>query len=203
MSGIRDRFGSLLERVFAGVVGHRLPIRRLDLTESKVGELILELVLFQQLPALVPDVQLTRLGELVHFSAVYGCARRGSQAVSLRPRGACFQLACHHIFGFRAHAHQGRERRSLSYHLVPTPARRPFLGTRLLRGQVETALFRSSWGDPNAIFVGIKAGYNQAHHGQLDLGNFEMDALGWGSRFQRLEKRTPPRAQSVLSLIHI
>ena len=58
-------------------------------------------------------------------------------------------------------------------------------------------LFRSSWGDPNAIFVGIKAGYNQAHHGHLDLGNFEMDALGWGSRFQRLEKRTPPRAQSV------
>ena len=148
----------MLERVFAGVVGRgsgdRLPIRRLDLTESKVRELILELqpdfVLFQQLPALVPDVQLTRLGELVHFSAVYGCARRGSQAVSLRPRGACFQLACHHIFGFRAHAHQGRERRSLSYHLVPTPARRPFLGTRLLRGQVETALFRSSWGDPNA-----------------------------------------------------
>ena len=49
----------------AGVVGrgrgHRLPIRRLDLTESKVRELILELqpdfVLFQQLPALVPDVQ--------------------------------------------------------------------------------------------------------------------------------------------------
>ena len=51
--------------MFAGVVGrgsgHRLPIRRLDLTESKVRELILELqpdfVLFQQLPALVPDVQ--------------------------------------------------------------------------------------------------------------------------------------------------
>ena len=51
--------------MFAGVVGRgcgdRLPIRRLDLTESKVRELILELqpdfVLFQQLPALVPDVQ--------------------------------------------------------------------------------------------------------------------------------------------------
>jgi len=28
-------------------------------------------------------------------------------------------------------------------------------------------LFRSSWGDPNAIFVGIKAGYNQAHHGHV------------------------------------
>ena len=49
---------------------------------------------------------------------------------------------------------------------------------RLLRGQVETALFRSDWGDPQALFVGVKAGYNQAHHGHLDLGNFEMDALG-------------------------
>ena len=51
--------------MFAGVVGRgsgdRLPIRRLDLTESKVRELILELqpyfVLFQQLLALVPYVQ--------------------------------------------------------------------------------------------------------------------------------------------------
>ncbi len=49
---------------------------------------------------------------------------------------------------------------------------------RLLRGQVETALFRSDWDDPKALFVGVKAGYNQAHHGHLDLGNFEMDALG-------------------------
>ena len=49
---------------------------------------------------------------------------------------------------------------------------------RLLRGEVETALFRSDWDDPEALFVGIKAGYNQAHHGHLDLGNFEMDALG-------------------------
>ncbi|MCE5185335.1 MAG: heparinase II/III-family protein [Planctomycetaceae bacterium] len=48
----------------------------------------------------------------------------------------------------------------------------------LLRGQVETALFRSDWNDPDALFVGVKAGYNQAHYGHLDLGNFEMDALG-------------------------
>lgn len=49
---------------------------------------------------------------------------------------------------------------------------------RLVRGQVETALFRSAWDDPQALFVGVKAGYNQAHHGHLDLGNFELDALG-------------------------
>jgi len=65
VSGIRDGFGILVERVFAGVVGrscgHRLPIRRMDLTESKVRKFILELqpafVLFQELPALVPYVQ--------------------------------------------------------------------------------------------------------------------------------------------------
>lgn len=49
---------------------------------------------------------------------------------------------------------------------------------RLLKGEVETALFRSAWDDPDALFVGVKAGDNQAHHGHLDLGNFELDALG-------------------------
>jgi hypothetical protein len=46
------------------------------------------------------------------------------------------------------------------------------------RGPVEVALFRSSWDDPNALFVGVKAGYNQVNHAHLDLGNFELDALG-------------------------
>jgi hypothetical protein len=46
------------------------------------------------------------------------------------------------------------------------------------RGPVEVALFRSGWDDPDALFVGVKAGYNQVNHGHLDLGNFELDALG-------------------------
>ncbi|MEE9370456.1 MAG: heparinase II/III family protein [Sedimentisphaerales bacterium] len=46
------------------------------------------------------------------------------------------------------------------------------------RGPVEVAVFRSSWEDPEALFVGVKAGYNQVNHGHLDLGNFELDALG-------------------------
>ena len=37
---------------------------------------------------------------------------------------------------------------------------------------------RSAWDDPNALFVGVKAGYNQVNHGHLDLGTFELDALG-------------------------
>jgi len=45
-------------------------------------------------------------------------------------------------------------------------------------GPVEVAVFRSAWDDPEALFVGVKAGYNQVNHGHLDLGNFELDALG-------------------------
>ena len=49
---------------------------------------------------------------------------------------------------------------------------------RLFGGPVPVALFRSAWGDPNALFASIKAGYNQVNHGHLDLGTFELDALG-------------------------
>lgn len=53
---------------------------------------------------------------------------------------------------------------------------------RYFRGPVELFFFRSSWDDPNALFLGIKAGYNQSNHGNLDLGTFVLDALGvrWG-----------------------
>ena len=42
--------------------------------------------------------------------------------------------------------------------------------------------FRSAWNDPNALFVGFKAGDNRANHSHLDLGTFVFDALGvrWG-----------------------
>ncbi|HNS22765.1 MAG TPA: heparinase II/III family protein [Sedimentisphaerales bacterium] len=45
-------------------------------------------------------------------------------------------------------------------------------------GSVEVVTLRSAWDDPDALFAGIKAGYNQVNHGHLDLGNFELDALG-------------------------
>jgi len=49
---------------------------------------------------------------------------------------------------------------------------------RYFRGPVEVAVFRSAWDNPEALWVGVKAGYNQVNHGHLDLGNFEVDALG-------------------------
>ena len=55
------------------------------------------------------------------------------------------------------------------------PARRL---DRLFRGPVEVAVFRSGWDEPAALFASIKAGYNSVNHGHLDLGQFELDALG-------------------------
>ena len=49
---------------------------------------------------------------------------------------------------------------------------------RRFRSAVDIIVMRSAWDDPNALFVGVKGGYNQVNHGHLDLGNFEMDALG-------------------------
>ena len=49
-------------------------------------------------------------------------------------------------------------------------------------GSVSLYFSRSSWTDTNALWIGIKAGYNKVNHAHLDLGNFELDALGvrWG-----------------------
>ncbi len=49
---------------------------------------------------------------------------------------------------------------------------------RVFRGSVPVAVTRSAWNDPDALFAGVKGGYNQVNHGHLDLGNFELDALG-------------------------
>jgi heparinase II/III-like protein len=62
---------------------------------------------------------------------------------------------------------------------VPRPAHADALPLDVhLRGPVAVALMRSAWDDPDALFVGVKAGYNRVAHGHLDLGNFELDALG-------------------------
>ena len=45
-------------------------------------------------------------------------------------------------------------------------------------GVADIATFRSAWNDPNAIFVGVKAGETDEHHKHLDLGSFVMDADG-------------------------
>ena len=58
---------------------------------------------------------------------------------------------------------------------TPRQARWPL--DALFKG-VGVAFFRSSWEDPNAIFVGVKAGDLKVGHSQLDLGSFVLDAGG-------------------------
>jgi hypothetical protein len=77
--------------------------------------------------------------------------------ISRRPAGAA------HLVWYTARPRASATRRQLD---------------RYFRGPVEVATMRSAWDDPEALFVGIKAGYNQVNHGHLDLGNFELDALG-------------------------
>ncbi len=102
-----------------------------------------------------------------------------------RPMACMFWLAqTYHNPLYAYSEHQEIANRSASAaHLVwyaakpPTKAVRRQLD-RYFRGPVEVVTMRSAWDDPNALFVGIKAGYNQVNHGHLDLGNFELDALG-------------------------
>ena len=48
---------------------------------------------------------------------------------------------------------------------------------RYFRG-AEVAVLRSDWENPQALFVGFKAGDNKANHSHLDLGSFVFDAAG-------------------------
>ena len=75
------------------------------------------------------------------------------------------------------------ENKASALHVVwylPRPKQKPAPKDldRYFRGSVEIATFRSSWNDSNALFVGVKGGFNQVAHGHLDLGNFEVYALG-------------------------
>ncbi len=46
---------------------------------------------------------------------------------------------------------------------------------------VQVATMRSAWGDPDAAFVGVKAGRNGVSHDNLDLGSFiyEVNGVRW------------------------
>lgn len=43
---------------------------------------------------------------------------------------------------------------------------------------IDVVFMRSSWDDPDALFVGFKGGDNRANHSHLDLGTFVLDAMG-------------------------
>jgi hypothetical protein len=53
------------------------------------------------------------------------------------------------------------------------------------KGKSPVALMRTSWNDPNAIFVGLKGGSPSVNHAHMDEGSFVMDAgnLRWAMDF--------------------
>ncbi len=53
------------------------------------------------------------------------------------------------------------------------------------KGKNPVALMRSSWTDPNALFVGMKGGSVSVNHAHMDIGSFVMEADGvrWAMDF--------------------
>ena len=53
------------------------------------------------------------------------------------------------------------------------------------KGKNPVALMRSSWTDPNALFVGMKGGSVSVNHAHMDIGSFVMEADGvrWAMHF--------------------
>lgn len=53
------------------------------------------------------------------------------------------------------------------------------------QGANPVALMRTSWTDPNAIYVGFKAGSPSVNHGHMDVGSFimESDGIRWAYDF--------------------
>lgn len=53
------------------------------------------------------------------------------------------------------------------------------------KGKNPVALMRTSWTDPNAIFVGMKGGSVSVNHAHMDIGSFVMEADGvrWAMDF--------------------
>ncbi len=64
---------------------------------------------------------------------------------------------------------------------IPEPARKIWVG----QGKNPVALMRTSWTDPDAIYVGLKAGSPAVNHGHMDVGSFIMEAGGvrWAMDF--------------------
>lgn len=61
----------------------------------------------------------------------------------------------------------------------------PSSGMWVGKGKNPVALMRTSWTDPNAIFVGMKGGSVSVNHAHMDIGSFVMEAEGvrWAMDF--------------------
>ena len=64
---------------------------------------------------------------------------------------------------------------------IKTPDRKVWVG----QGPNPVGMMRTSWTDPNAIYVGFKAGSPAVNHAHMDVGSFVLDAFGerWAMDF--------------------
>jgi hypothetical protein len=64
---------------------------------------------------------------------------------------------------------------------ITAPSKRIWVG----QGKNPVALMRTSWTDPNAIYVAMKGGSSSVNHGHMDVGSFIMEAKGerWAMDF--------------------
>lgn len=64
---------------------------------------------------------------------------------------------------------------------IKVPQKKIWVG----QGPSPVALMRTSWTDPNAIFVGFKTGSPAVNHAHMDIGSFVLDAQGerWAMDF--------------------
>jgi hypothetical protein len=67
----------------------------------------------------------------------------------------------------------------ISFEQIKEPASRVYVG----QGPSPVALMRSSWSNPNGIYVGFKAGSASVNHAHMDIGSFviESDGIRWAS----------------------
>ncbi len=77
---------------------------------------------------------------------------------------------------FQMHAGSAKPMALLWYRPMPMDVK-PLPRAGYFRGS-EVAAFRSQWNDPQAFYVGFKAGDNAVNHSNLDLGSFIVEAQG-------------------------
>jgi hypothetical protein len=71
--------------------------------------------------------------------------------------------------------------KDIAFENITVPKNKVWIG----QGSSPVALMRTSWTDPNAIYLGFKTGSPSVNHAHMDVGSFIMEADGvrWASDF--------------------
>jgi hypothetical protein len=83
---------------------------------------------------------------------------------------------------------------------VSEPSKKVWTG----QGDNPVCLMRTSWTDPDGIYLGFKAGSASVNHGHMDIGSFVMEADGvrWVSDFGSQSYESLNRKGSPFLAVH-